>query len=190
MKLTGKGSLASVIRRILDVLWIVLWVALGGVIVAAIVWAAAPQLLAGKGSFVVNADFLKLTFSNPGVGNQSALTTGVLALAVVGIIMAQLVITRLRKIFRTLSDGVIFNRENAVHIRAIGIICICGGIVQTLASMAVGALVAEAIELPGIQVGIQPGNSLAVVFLGLVILVISEVFRMAAALQEDHDLTI
>jgi hypothetical protein len=193
MKITGKGSVASVLRRILDVVWILLFVAIGGVLIATIVWAVMPlktEPEAAHGGLTISADFLRLTFNDLEAGNQRVLTAGILGLAVIGLVIAQLVVSRLRKIFKTLQEGVVFSLENALHIRAIGIICIAGAAVQTLASLVVGFLVAGAIAIPGIEVGLQPGNSLTGIFLGLVILVLSEAFRLAAGLQEDHDLTV
>ncbi len=192
MRILGKGSVSSVIGRILDIFWYAFFAIFACVMIAAAVFAFVPvPIQPGDGTgFTIQAEFLRVTFDNLQPGDLRLFTSGTLAVAGLGICVAQLVIGRLRRIFKALKKGVVFNRENVVHIRAIGFICIGGAVVMMLAYLLFGVFVVNTVNIPGVDMGVSMGSSANGIFLGLVILVLSEVFAMAVKLQEDSDLTV
>jgi hypothetical protein len=192
MKLTGKGSVSLFLRRLLDVVWYILLVAIGGVLVAVFVFAFLP-FPTGPGvenEVSIQADFLEITFDNPAANDQHLINAALLGTAVIELCVAQLIVGRLRRLFRSLESGKIFTMESAGHVRWIGIFCICGAVFGAIYGLVVGSFLAGAISIPGVELNVHPAAPMNGIFLGLVILVLSEVFRSAARLQEDHDLTV
>ena len=192
MRILGKGSVSSVLGRLLDVFWYAFFGIIACVLLAAVVFAFVPmpsRTGAGAG-FTIQAEFLRITFDNLEPDDLNVFTAGTLVMAALGLSVAQLMIGRLRRIFRTLKSGVVFNGENVVHIRAIGVICISGAVVTTIVSLLFGVFIVNAVRIPGIDMGVSVGLPANGIFLGLVILVLAEVFAMAVKLQEESDLTV
>jgi len=102
-----------------------------------------------------------------------------------------LVICLLRKIFRDLvKEKSPFQVENPRRIRRIGYLIIIGAILSSFFDFYVWHYIARHISIPDVSFSYGIGFNLETIFLGLVILVLSEIFRSGVQLQEDRDLTI
>jgi hypothetical protein len=181
MKALGPGSLASILKILLDVAYYVVWAALGvaSLIIVTIVFGGIYRFFGDIPAWL--DQFLALEF--------------VLALPMSAIGLAALIfiIDRLRRIFRTLTDGDPFVPENAHNLRmiAFGI-----GFFQILTYASFGA-VSLIFTLSGrpveggsrVVVG-QIDFNLGVWFAVLALLVLSEVFREGARLREEQKYTI
>jgi hypothetical protein len=115
-------------------------------------------------------------------------TTALLAAA--GLAIGLWVLTQLRDVFRTLRDGHPFVAANATRIRWIGYAVIIGAIVDSLATYGANAYARSHFAADGLRFDAWPRLDMYAIICGLIILVIAEVFRAGARLDEDQSLTI
>ena len=103
---------------------------------------------------------------------------------------ALVVLYQLRRVFGTLAAGDPFVRENATRIRMIGFAVLGMELVRVLVLSAQAYYLRANFSFTGIQLRTLPHPDLGVLFLGLVLLVIAEVFRQGADLREEQSLTV
>lgn len=180
MRAIGRGSLASGLRVLLDVLRIVLWVilAIAGVLALLGVYVYA----AGPADSVLGVHVERI--------DPWYMTTLAFAFAIGALVAAILVVARLRRIFATLSAGDPFVPENAEHLRVIAIVIA----VFEIARLASGGIAAGALSAAGLGPEARPPIdveiNLLVWFAVLSLVVLSEVFSEGARLRADQQLTI
>lgn len=183
MRALGPGSLASILKLLLDIAYYVLWAFLGlaSLIIVLIVFGGLYRL-AGFGAALP-----------PGL-EQFLARDVVLALpmALVALAAVIFIIDRLRRIFATLIGGDPFVPENAGHLRAIAVGI---AVYQVLhyASHGVLALVftlsGQRIE-SGARVIPEFALNLGAWFAVVAFFVLAEVFREGARLRDEQQLTI
>lgn len=109
------------------------------------------------------------------------------ALFIIGII-------QIARMFENVSRGKPFVRENARRLRIVGYTMAGGAIFKLLIQTETFLLFMDAIEMEGAQIPwswlIRENLNLGLLFGGLVVLVISEVFRLGNRLQEEQELTV
>jgi hypothetical protein len=102
-----------------------------------------------------------------------------------------LVVCLLRKIFHGLvKEKNPFRKENPGRIRWIGYLIIIFSILSSFFDFYVWKYIARHISIKEVSFGYGVGFNLETIFLGLVVLVLSEIFRSGVQLQEDRDLTV
>jgi hypothetical protein len=177
MRALGPGSVSSLLKIILDVVFVALWVGVGAAVallaLAALLLSFNPDLL---GQISVTAGGEEVN------GRGPFLTVGLLA---VGLYMAGIlvIVDRLRRIFSTLTAGDPFHPENVTRLRVVGLM---------LAMLEVGRYAvwtASAWLFPGAN-EVEPNFSLTAWFSVLVVFVLAEVFREGARLRREAELTI
>jgi hypothetical protein len=174
MRALGPGSVSSLLKIILDVVYMAMLVGVAAVLLlalAAILFAFNPSLLSGVrfndgGSFETHAPMVV-----SGLLAAGAYMSGVLV-----------IVGALRRIFRTLTAGDPFHPDNVNRLRLIGLI---------LAALELGryALWGVSAWLPWVK-EIRPNFSLTAWFSVLVVFVLAEVFREGARLRREAELTI
>ncbi len=197
MKALGKGSIASVIQIGLSIASVVLWFGLAAVALAALVATAAALGVQGGGNpitidadIAINADGVLLSGEGPGMLSWPLFGAIVLAAAVM-LGGALVIVDRLRRLFVNFTSNEPFNRENAVHLRAIWMVMLGLELAKYAFALAVGWAVATYGRPEGIeQVTIEPGVDISTWASILVLIVLAEVFREGARMREDQDLTI
>lgn len=183
MRTLGPGSLASLLKLLLDIVYYILWALLGlaSLIIVMIV-------VGGIYRFTGIGPDLPASF-------QQFLAADVvvaLPMAVVALGAVIFIIDRLRRIFRTLTDGDPFVPENANHLRAIAL----GLAVYQVLNYASHGVIALVFTLSGSPVeggGRVFGDfslNLGVWFAVIAFLVMAEVFREGARLREEQKFTI
>ena len=113
MRTLGPGSISSLLKIILDVVYVALWIGIGAVglgALSALLLSFDPDLL---GSFTMNFNGDKLVRKWPAI--IALLITVSFYLA--GILV---IVSRLRRIFATLMAGDPFQPENVSRLRVIG----------------------------------------------------------------------
>ncbi|MGE5549600.1 MAG: DUF2975 domain-containing protein [Bacteroidota bacterium] len=192
MRYLGKGSVSSLLGVLLNIAWYVLFAAMGGILLAMLVLGVlAPRFIPQDlMSFTVDAQFLSFDFSQVEVKDPQVILFGNMGFALTSLLVVQAIVHQLRKVFATLRAGTPFNLENAKRIRAIGLICIGGSFLQSLVSFLVGYLLMNNVIIKGVEVNAKGGSFMGGIFIGLVILVLAEIFRHGAALQEEQNLTV
>jgi hypothetical protein len=100
------------------------------------------------------------------------------------------VLVQLRAVFRTLRDGRPFVAANAMRIRWIGYAVILGEVVHSLVLFGGNAYARTHFAADALRFDAWPSIDVFPIIHGLIILVIAEVFRAGARLDEDQSLTI
>jgi hypothetical protein len=131
-------------------------------------------------------------FENPGPG----LFVGSAAAGIViFMVPAFMVLLFLRRIFGTMAAGKPFVDENIRRIRWIGWLMIIFGFLNQAVRWGLIWYVHHNVVATGLDLSLQIDQSLVqpdmtMIFLGLVVLALAEVFRYGAGLQADSDLTV
>lgn len=197
MKALGRGSIASYLEIALNVIGVLLWVALGGVILGALAYGVALALSAlgvlpdaffeGRGH--VKQGGAEVSFD---VGDGLAWQILVPALAAAGVAVSGglVIVRRLKKLFESFRSAEPFRKENATHLRVIWL-AMLGIELSRYALMAVtGVLIAAFGEPAGTDWEFNVNINLMTWAAILVLIVLAEVFREGARLREEQELTI
>ncbi len=107
-----------------------------------------------------------------------------------GIVLTLMFLHHLRRIFERVRSGAPFDVTNGTRLRWLGILALAlallKGVSELVTSMAIrGRLIGERVEVP---LGLSIDGSL--VFFGLVLLALAEIFRRGAELEEEQSLTV
>lgn len=193
----------TLIRRLLDLLSVAL-LAGGGIATAVIVAALArgrhPRLdvpvdvsvRAGgsvphpaAGSVTVLDAAERLSIAAPPITIAAALVFGLVVLG-----LALMALRQLRALVADAAAGTPFGERSPQRIRLIGIALIVADLARGLAGLAGSAWVRSHVALPEGSVRLDFPLDVWALCAGLLIVLLAEVFRVGAALQRDHDLTI
>jgi len=176
LRALGPGSLSSLLKIILDVVQIALTIAVVAVVVLAI------------GALAINlSPWLASKITILGVSDQANYRREIFAyLLVAGLYIGavMIIVSRLRRIFATLTAGDPFEPRNVRRLRTIGLM---------LAALEAGrypVALGAAWIAPGEAVHAKVGVSLTAWFAVLVVFVLAEVFREGARLRREAELTI
>ena len=193
MKYFGNKSAASVLRTVLNLAWYLAIAAFSFMVLSQTYFLIfAPEPITGSTMLEFQAPGLVFRFTE-GIVEPVSARLFVLQFALVYPLLGigLLVLYQLRKLFATLVDKNPFNAENVRRIRIIGWAVISATILKAVLNTLVGAYFAQIIHLPGVELlaGIRI-EDFSGVLLGAIVLILAEVFRHGADLQEDRDLTV
>ncbi len=190
---TSKKSAALIIEKLLGLAWylgIVFGVLLTGgqiyLMIASPVWLGETMKLRIETSGLVFS--FTEGFSAPEAGTmfifQFALVIPLLA-------MGLLIIFHLKKIFSTIAGENPFSMENSKRIRVIGWTVIAASVLKALLSFFLGIYFSTLVNLPGLVITANLRlTDFGGVFVGIIILILAEVFQHGARLQEESNLTV
>lgn len=208
MKKLGPRSLASVIKVILDITF---YLAIFAGVLLVIVTIAIP-LIDSKhltqnpevsfeldpAIYHISSDSLGIEeapiheargkIKIEGVSNRRMLIGVGFALILLGVVV--LVLAKLREIFQTLKGADPFSPANAGRIRFIGLAVIFGELAR--AAIDFGYAVDTAWHFRTVGLTIRPHfePDVVVILLGMIVLVLSEVFRLGTLMKEEQRLTL
>ncbi len=191
MELLGKNSVASFLRKTLTVIW---W--LGIVLIGLFLVLSIGFLILGKPAgmqlppFALNTDYIRVEFSRSVIKEPKTLILAFLPFGAAMLGLGMGILFQLRKIFDTLAAGNPFVLENAMRIRKIAGFIFGGVFVQFVAGTVIGQLIMANVAVDGIAFILKGSLRLKEIFLGLVMLILAEIFRQGALLKEEQDLTI
>lgn len=103
------------------------------------------------------------------------------------------ILIQLRNFLETLQDGDPFTKENARRIKIIGLVIIISELGIKLAMIGSAAIVDSAARIEGAKLiwgELISAFSLPSIFLGIVVLIIAEIFRLGVKIKDDQELTI
>lgn len=202
MKALGKGSVASVVKVGLTIAWWVLWLAAGGLVLAAIGYAALLALISagavdagiltggdGQIRFGGGDGSYDLTYDNLG-GATWPVVVPALMIGAVAIGGALVIVGRLRRLFDSFTSGEPFRRENAIHLRVIWIAMLVIEVARFMLLGIVGAIFTAVGAPDGAKVSFDVNVDLSTWMSILILIVLAEVFREGARLKEEQELTI
>ncbi|MAK63813.1 MAG: hypothetical protein CMF75_03565 [Maricaulis sp.] len=182
MKTLGQGSLASIIKVVLDIVWYIAW---------ALLAIAALVILAAGATLVM--DFLGYSPGPVSELLQMIRNNGwIFPILVAEIIAVMIVIDRLRRIFSTLIAGDPFVPENAGHLRVIALAIAGFQILRHLTQGAVAMLLTILGQpvIGGQELTASWNVDLGAWFAVAALLVLAEVFREGAKMRQEQKLTI
>lgn len=194
MRYLGKKSVAATLHTVLNVLWYLFWV----IGLSLVGW----QLFAGffAGSVLPDLPPASLHIETPGLDiDFGAVTTAAISrdlnlftlFSIIPLFAVYVyVLYNLRRIFATLVAENPFDRENVVRIRRIGGAVITGAVLKSLVQTAFGFFFMRYVSVTGVDFNAKLSLDFATVFLGLVILVLAEIFHLGSGMQEEQDLTV
>lgn len=196
MKALGKGSIASLLTVFLSIASIVLWIALAGVLLAAIGYAIFMGLVAAG---ILPAYLVQSGGSYHSGGADIAIdaegaryfawqvATPALAALFVAVGGWLVIVDRLRRLCANFQGAQPFKRENADHLRVIWITLIVIEL-SRLALRAITAILYGVFGGPHAKIS----HSIDLMPWGviLILIVLAEIFREGARMREDQDLTI
>lgn len=153
----------------------------------------APGVLSGgTWGLTLDATGLKIGIA-PGLISDSSSRMAFAGMMSAGAVVAWGMLYILRQVKALLSGtdhASPFTLANANRVSRIGVSVIIMGLVSESIKFAVGAYTASVVTVPGLE--LRPGMQIpwATLFLGLMVMVVAEVFRYGVRLQEDSDLTV
>jgi hypothetical protein len=192
MKALGRGSIASILKVVLDIAWVLLWVVGFIVLLVLLAYLAA---LTGKALGLFGHDPVFAWLRREGLEGApegplrdillvSGLC-GALLLTVGGLV----IIDRLKRLFANFVSNRPFVKENADHLRAIW----AAMLTLELARFALGAatwVLAAALTSKPYSTTVRFELRLEVWFSIFTLMVLAEVFRVGARMREEQDLTV
>jgi hypothetical protein len=175
MRTLGPGSVSSILKVILEVVYVGLWVTMIGMALLSLTLLIYDFDPAAFGKVEV------LHLDQP--DESAALVTFGLVSATAYVAGVLIIVDRLRRIFSTLTAGDPFHPDNVRRLRVVALM---------LAGLELGGYL-----VAGIHVWLSPahkasgkGVSLTAWFAVLVVFVLAEVFREGARLRREAELTI
>lgn len=197
MKILGQGSVASLLKLVLDIVWWLLWIAAGLLCAWALLYAVMLACLAaGWLDTAWEARHAKILARgiHPGLGRQGDFAWTVAAPALLGATFAigggLVVVQRLKRLFANFCSDKPFLMENAHHLRVIWIALLA----LELSRYAVAGMIGLAMALFGQpetgHVSLSLSVRLESWFAIFTLMVLAEVFRVGARMREEQDLTI
>jgi hypothetical protein len=188
VKALGKGSVASIVKVALTLVWWALWTALGGIALVVAAYGVLHALIAAnaldRSVFVANPDLAEL------VNMRWELGVSALVIGAVFVIGALVIVGRLRRLFDSFTSGEPFRRENATHLRVIWITMLAMELARYLLLAGAAAMFAAAGLPPGIDADFNIHFDFSTWLSIAVLIVLAEVFREGARMKEEQELTI
>ncbi len=201
MKALGKGSVASFVQVALTIVWILLWVALGALALAALSYCAVLSLTAAgiidpagfldaaDGGIQIETDEGALVVYD-NVTQAWPVVAPALLIGAVAVGGGLIIVDRLRRLFASFTSGEPFRRENATHLRIIWITMLTIEIARFVL-MGMLAAVFAAVGTPN---NVDPDFDFSIDFSTwmsiAILIVLAEVFREGARMKEEQELTI
>ena len=170
MRALGPGSVSSLLKVVLDVVFVALWAGLGVLLVLAFLALLIPDLELWS----------KL---NEGGPRGPVLAAGLFAYGLyVGMVL--FIVERVRRIFATLTAGDPFHPANVARLRAIGFSLAALELINYATNLVASWAFPDHIK--SVRFPFNPTAWFAV----LVVFVLAEVFREGARLRREAELTI
>jgi hypothetical protein len=171
MRALGPGSVSSLLKLVLDVIYIALWAGLAALLAAALLALILPS-------------DLEIWKRAGAEGARGPLLAAGLAAYAVYIAVVLFIVERVRRIFATLTAGDPFHPANVPRLRAIGFSLAALELINYATNLVSGWVFPAHIK--SMRFPFNPTAWFAV----LVVFVLAEVFREGARLRSEAELTI
>jgi hypothetical protein len=191
MEYLGKRSVACFLQKLITVVW---WMGIVAIILFSlfslfILFFGLPKGMKPP-HFSLDTNFIQVEFTNATIKHPKLLLLAFFPFGAAMIGLGMSVLYQLRKIFATLVTGNPFVLENAQRIRKIGLLIFGGVFVELIAGSVIGKLIMDNVMVKGVAFNVKGSLNIGGIFIGLVILVLAEIFRQGAILKNEQELTI
>ncbi|GEM_PF-3079962 len=193
MQLLGKKSLASKLLTLVNLALILVFIGLIGMVIFVSYFLLAEELpaVASSGISLQGPGLIVHLESEGALEIGYSFFTTQLLLAIPLILMVLFILYKLRFILSSLKNENPFSPDNPVHIRHIGYGIIATVVVSSIAEGIAGYHLSPIISEKFPQLSWQAFSpDLTGIFFGLLILILSEVFRQGTELKKDQEFTV
>lgn len=191
MEYLGKHSVSSFLRIGITVIWVM---GIAAIVVFSLMMLFfiffGPPPGVQPPHFSIDADFIQMELSGATIKNPKVLFLAFMPVGAIMMGLGMAILNQLRKIFATLTAGNPFLLENTKRVRKIGLLIFAGEFVKLIAGTVIGKIVMDNVVVPGVVFKIKGNLNLGGIFIGLVMLILAEIFRQGALLKEEQDLTV
>ncbi|MDI9418818.1 MAG: DUF2975 domain-containing protein [Bacillota bacterium] len=194
MSLLGKKSAASALEVILKLLWYIGIAALSLIVIVMLIDLIDPGYISQHANFFLTLSSfgIKLKLSSELI--EPPRPAAVMALGSIVMLFVLALIYQMRKIFASLTENKPFTLENSRRLRIMGILTLVGSVVYSTIGSAIGSWffvdLFNRLDIPDLKITIAYQLHLESLFFGVVLLLLSEIFRRGCELQEQVDLTV
>lgn len=191
MEYLGKRSISSFLRVGITVIWVmgIAVIVMFSLMTLFFIFFGPPPGIRPP-HFSIDADFIQMELSGATIKNPKILFLSFMPFGAIMLGLGMAILNQLRKIFATLTEGNPFLLENTRRVRKIGLLIFAGVLVKLIAGTVIGKVIMENVVVPGVIFKIKGNLNLGGVFIGLVMLILAEIFRQGALLKEEQDLTV
>lgn len=190
---TSKKSAALIIEKLLGLAWY-LGIVFGVLLIGGQIYLmiASPDWLDETMKLQIETSGLVFSFTEGfSIPEAGIMFIFQFALVIPLLAMGLLIIFHLKKIFTTIAGGNPFSMENSKRIRIIGWTVIAASVLKALLSFFLGLYFSTLVNLPGLVLTANLRlTDFGGVFVGIIILILAEVFQHGAQLQEENNLTV
>jgi hypothetical protein len=110
--------------------------------------------------------------------------------AAVALVLTLLALHHLRRIVQRVRDGVPFDADNALRMRALGVLLLALVVFDGVADFATSLALGRELSGGTVTVATRPHIDMPLVFAALVLVVLAEIFRRGAELEREQSLVI
>ncbi len=193
VKYTGKKSAASLLTTLLNLAWYAgLVLALFFIGVQTYFILSGPQLSGESMMLQIETTGMIFRFTEGfQFSAQDSLLVYQFSLVLPLIVIGLFIIFHLRKILASLANEEPFTVENSSRIKYIGWSVIIITFIKAVLSFLLGIYFSRMVVLPGLEISANIRLiDFSGILAGILILILAEVFKHGALLQEDHNLTV
>jgi hypothetical protein len=122
--------------------------------------------------------------------SKSEISLFICSVMLPALVIVLLIVRQLRLFLRSVKAGRPFERDNPARIRRIGYLVTVLGPLVGLGNYISGSKFIQRISLPDFSISVETNIHLEMVFTGLLIVLIAQIFEVGVSLQEDQDLTV
>lgn len=191
MEYIGKRSVSSFLRISLNIIW---WM---GIIVSILfilfsivfIFIGPPEYIKTP-TFSIDNDIIRVEFSSAIVKDPKAMFLSFLPLGAVMLGLGMGIVFQIQKIFKTLAAGNPFILENAKRLKKISLFIFSGVFFQFITGSVMERLIVSNVKVEGVVFSVKQSVNIGGILIGLMILVLAEIFRQGTLLKEEQDLTI
>lgn len=191
MRYFGQKSIVSKLAKLFNALWYMSFLTLALTLYSLLSSLFNPDFLAYASTCVLLSSGLTMKiapeYANP---TNSILLVG---LGVVGFIatpVSMFIIYQLRGLFQAFARKQLLTLANAKRIRFIGYAIVVSWAVSLVAEFLGTHYLINAVAVPGVELTSNFVLDYWTLFLGLIVLVIAEIYKMAAEISEESKFTI
>lgn len=159
-----------------------------GMIALLFIWILKPI---GEGTFYkINSGILSFTLSQEMVGEDFFFSNIFFLSLIVALLIIIVLLVNVKKFFKNLINNNVFVVSNADNIRNVGWIVIILSLLKNVPTIFLANDISKSIGFSDVPFSINYGIEYEILFAGLAILAVSQVFKRAIVIAEENKFTI
>lgn len=187
MKYIGKDSLSQTTYLVLVIAWwgLIISAIFGG---GAFIWSRLADLPATD-TLQLKTPGLILEFKSQSAIDYNWIIPSLLAF-VPSYVLVLYIVHQLKVVFKSLKDGNPFNKQNSKRITHIGIALVVKALFQVIPVAIATTNIARSVSVPGVTLHSRLSLDFNTLAIGVMLIILGEIFRMGTDIKEENDLVI